>query len=70
MNRDEALKQSDDALRELAEALKQGKSEALVRYLDTLSKFHRYSFGNCLLICPRSSLKTPSFVKKGLQRRL
>lgn len=51
MNRDEALKQSDDALRELAEALKQGKSEALVRYLDTLSKFHRYSFGNCLLIC-------------------
>ena len=50
MNRDEALKRSDDALKELSEALKQGKSEALVRYLDSLSKFHRYSFSNCMLI--------------------
>ena len=50
MNRDEALKRSDDALKALALALKQGKSEALLRYLDTLSKFHRYSFGNCMLI--------------------
>jgi hypothetical protein len=50
MNRDEALKRSDDALKELTEALKQGKSEALVRYLDSISKFHRYSFSNCLLI--------------------
>ena len=47
MNRDEALKRSDDALKDLAEALKQGKSESLVRYLDMLSRFHRYSFGNC-----------------------
>jgi len=50
MNRDEALKQSDEALNDLAEALKQGKSESLVRYLDMLSRFHRYSFGNCMLI--------------------
>jgi hypothetical protein len=50
MNRDEALKRSDEALKELAEALKQGKSEALVKYLDSLSKFHKYSFSNCLLI--------------------
>ena len=50
MNRDEALKRSDDALNDLAEALKQGKSESLVRYLDMLSRFHRYSFGNCMLI--------------------
>ena len=50
MNRDEALKQSDDALKDLALALKQGKSEELVRYLDMLSRFHRYSFGNCMLI--------------------
>ncbi len=50
MNRDEALKQSDAALKDLAVALKQGKSETLLRYLDTLSKFHRYSFGNCMLI--------------------
>lgn len=50
MNRDEALKQSEDALQDLAEALRQGKSESLVRYLDMLSRFHHYSFGNCLLI--------------------
>ncbi len=50
MNRDEVLKKSDDALQELAQALKQGKSDTLLQYLDTLSRFHRYSFGNCLLI--------------------
>ncbi len=50
MNRDEALKKSDEALQELASALKQGKSDSLLKYLDTLSRFHQYSFGNCLLI--------------------
>ena len=50
MNREEALKKSDDALKELADALKQGKSDTLLKYLDTLSRFHRYSFGNCILI--------------------
>lgn len=50
MNREDAMKQSDDALNELALALEQGKSETLVRYLDMLSTFHHYSFRNCLLI--------------------
>lgn len=50
MNREEAIQRSDDALKDLAEALKQGKSETLVRYLDTMSRFHKYSFGNCMLI--------------------
>jgi hypothetical protein len=50
MNREEALKRSDEALQELAAALKQGKSETLVQYLDMLSRFHQYSFGNCMLI--------------------
>lgn len=50
MNREEALKQSDEALTELAQALQQGKSETLMKYLDTMSRFHRYSFGNCMLI--------------------
>jgi antirestriction protein ArdC len=50
MNREEAMKRSDDALAELALALSQGKSEALVRYLDTVSAFHHYSFRNCMLI--------------------
>lgn len=50
MNREDALKQSEQALEELAEALAQGRSDTLVRYLETLSKFHHYSFGNCMLI--------------------
>jgi antirestriction protein ArdC len=50
MNREDALKQSEQALEKLAEALAQGKSESLVRYLDLLARFHHYSLGNCLLI--------------------
>ena len=50
MNREDALKKSDEALQELAEALKQGKSESLIRYLDMMSSFHHYSFCNCMLI--------------------
>lgn len=50
MNREEALKKSDAALQELAAALRQGKSETLLNYLDMVSQFHQYSFGNCMLI--------------------
>lgn len=50
MNREDALKQSEQALEELAEALAQGRSDTLVRYLSMLSRFHQYSFGNCMLI--------------------
>lgn len=50
MNRDECLRKSDDALQELAQSLQDGKSESLIKYLDLLGKFHKYSFGNCMLI--------------------
>lgn len=50
MNREDAIKKSEEALNELAEALKQGKSEALVEYLNAVSRFHQYSFCNCMLI--------------------
>jgi hypothetical protein len=50
MNREEATKLSEQTIGELAQALEQGKSEAMVRYLTMLSKFHDYSFRNCLLI--------------------
>jgi antirestriction protein ArdC len=50
MNRDEAMKKSDESLKELVESLKQGFSEKLLDYLGTMSKFHQYSFGNCMLI--------------------
>lgn len=41
---------ADDAITRLAEALDQGRSDALTQYLGTMSRFHRYSFGNVLLI--------------------
>jgi antirestriction protein ArdC len=76
MNREEALKKSDIALKELAEALQSGRSEELLKYLDFCSKFHKYSFGNCMLIAiqfPSASMvagfnrwkELNRFVKKG-----
>ncbi len=41
---------ADDAITRLAEALDQGRSDAMREYLGTMSRFHRYSFGNVLLI--------------------
>lgn len=37
-------------IRALIEQLKAGKSDALTAYLDAMSRFHRYSFGNVLAI--------------------
>ena len=34
----------------LIAALEAGKSEALKNYLAVMSRFHRYSWGNCLMI--------------------
>lgn len=50
MKAEQAKKIADQALSQLAEALQKGKSEALTRYLSTLAKFHKYSFGNVMLI--------------------
>lgn len=47
---DRARQMTERALGELALALEQGRSEALTAYLATMSRFHRYSFGNVLLI--------------------
>jgi len=50
MKAEEAKKIADAALTQLSESLKQGKSEELTRYLAMLARFHRYSFGNVMLI--------------------
>lgn len=44
------LEQIDDSLDELAVALEGGKSDKLIAFLDTISRFHRYSFNNLMLI--------------------
>jgi antirestriction protein ArdC len=78
VNRDEAKKRSEEALKELALALEKGQSETLLRYLDMLSRFHKYSFGNCMLIAmqrPDATLvagfrrwkKLGRYVRKGEQ---
>jgi len=50
MNTDQAKTLSENALTRLMEALEQGHSQALKQYLSVMSRFHRYSWGNVLLI--------------------
>lgn len=50
MKAEQARKMTDEGLERLAKALEQGKSEELTRFLSVVAKFHRYSFGNVLLI--------------------
>lgn len=56
MNHDDALKKSEAGLLELQDALRKGKSDKLLQYLEMVSKFHQYSFGNCMMI----SLQMPN----------
>lgn len=58
MNTDQAKALSDTALTKLMEALEAGQSETLKSYLAVMSRFHRYSWNNALLIymqCPNAT---------------
>lgn len=46
----EAKKLAEEALDKLSAALQAGHSEALKTYLEAMGRFHRYSWGNVLLI--------------------
>ena len=50
MKKEEAMKLAEQGLAELNQALQNGHSETLTRYLNMMSRFHRYSFNNILLI--------------------
>lgn len=50
MNTEHAKKLAAEALAQLSEDLAAGRSDRLVRYLETMARFHRYSFGNVFLI--------------------
>jgi antirestriction protein ArdC len=50
MTTEQAKTLSENALSRLIEALEDGQSEALKLYLAVMSRFHRYSWGNILLI--------------------
>jgi len=76
MNTDQAKTLSDNALTKLMEALEGGHSETLKSYLAVMSRFHRYSWNNALLIymqCPNAThvagfhawLQLRRYVRKG-----
>jgi hypothetical protein len=50
MTTEQAKSLSETAISRLMEALEAGQSEALKTYLGVMSRFHRYSWGNILLI--------------------
>jgi len=50
MKKEEATKLADQALSDLEQSLKSGKSDSLKRYLAMMGQFHNYSFCNCMLI--------------------
>lgn len=50
MQREDVQERATAAFEELALALEQGDSAQFLKYLEFQCRFHRYSFGNCLLI--------------------
>ncbi len=50
MNKEDVQQLAEQALNDLEASLQAGHSKLLIRYLDVMSRFHNYSFGNCLLI--------------------
>ena len=74
--RDDTLQLAENALKQLDEDLKKGKSDTLLQFLSTMSSFHSYSFNNQLLIMTQAPdatrvagfnawKKLDRFVKKG-----
>ena len=49
MTTEQAKTLSENAITRLMEALERGQSDALKTYLSAMSRFHKYSWGNCLL---------------------
>ena len=50
MKTDKVKRQVDDALEMLGQQLEQGASEQLLSYLAAMARFHKYSWGNIILI--------------------
>ena len=50
MKREEAMKLVENGIAALNDALRAGHSETLERFLESLARFHNYSFNNALLI--------------------
>ena len=54
MKKDDAKEKISEGLKALSAAIQNGRSEEFEQYLTVMSRFHRYSFGNSILIlCQR-----------------
>ena len=67
MKKDEAKQMAEQAIKALQEELKAGRSEKLTQYLNTMSRFHNYSWTNSLLIAMQNPEAT---LVAGFQRWL
>jgi antirestriction protein ArdC len=76
MNSENIKKVTNQAIERLTTALNEGRSETLAQYLAAIGRFHRYSFGNVMLIASQKPTATHvagfhtwhklgRFVKKG-----
>jgi len=76
MTTEQAKMLSESAISQLMGALERGESDALKTYLSAMSRFHRYSWGNVLMICSQRPgathvagfhtwLKMRRYVRKG-----
>jgi len=76
MNSENVKKITNQAIEQLITALNQGRSETLIQYLAAISRFHRYSLRNVMLIASQKPAATHvagfhawhklgRFVKKG-----
>ena len=76
MNSENIKKVTNQAVEQLITALNEGRSETLTRYLAAIGRFHRYSFGNVMLVASQKPTATHvagfhtwhklgRFVKKG-----
>ncbi|WP_417377267.1 ArdC family protein [Gimesia maris] len=54
MNKQDAIATIDKSLESLSDALKNGRTDMLVRYLTASASFHRYSFRNLTMIYSQS----------------
>ena len=58
MTNSEVKQVAEDAITTLISNLEQGHSDCLARYLTAMSRFHRYSWSNVLLICLQRATAT------------
>ena len=50
LSREDIKNKTNEAINHLVAALEAGRSNVLTQYLNTMSRFHFYSFGNVMLI--------------------